>query len=157
MKKGNIFKTMISLALIACLLPMGSVNAEGEDTTPTTCYFQGNNNGLISFTCYGQLDGLNVRTQAGNNIQSISANIESIGDGGTVTVRVNVRVIDSTKSADYTVELYNTNTKIGEQQITIDGYVPDEPDPEPEEPDVPSTPTGNVFMITEELRFLRLR
>ena len=28
MKKGNIFKTMISLALIACLLPMGSVSAQ---------------------------------------------------------------------------------------------------------------------------------
>ena len=39
--------------------------------------------------------------------------------------------------------------EVASDTFTIDGYVPDEPDPEPEEPDVPSTPTGNVFMITE--------
>ena len=55
MKKGNIFKTMISLALIACLLPMGSVSAQdglttsdpvdtvdenGNESSEKACYYQ---------------------------------------------------------------------------------------------------------------------
>ena len=154
MKKGNIFKTMISLALIACLLPMGSVNADdGETGTSPACYFQGNSGNRITFNCYdsnlnSENSSFTAKIQVISNISSISVNSISVS-GGVVTVNTSVSR-DTSKPSSYRIELYNFGQLVGEETINIDAIINDPEEPEePEEPDVPSTPTGNVFMITE--------
>ena len=164
MKKGNIFKTMISLALIACLLPMGSVSAQdglttsdpvdtvdenGNESSEKACYYQRRSGNSYYYQCDNDIDEITVRARSVSNVNIISVNGPWI-ENGLLRVEVEASKQDPEKDGQYMIILQSKDSgEVASDTFTIDGYVPDEPDPEPEEPDVPSTPTGNVFMITE--------
>lgn len=149
MKKGNLLKTMLTGMLVLNMIPVGNVKATNGSGYEEVCYFQGKvNSGKYSFNCPGYGEGLTVRVKAIQNVTITSSNILYIGEEN-FEVSVGKSINDSTKNASFLIEIYDTNnSKIGSQEITIDGYTPEEPE-EPEEPDVPDTPMGNVFVITE--------
>ena len=165
MKKGNIFKTMISLALIACLLPMGSVSAQdglptsdpddtveenGNESSEKACYYQRRSGNSYYYQCDNDIDGITVRARSVSNVNIISVNGPWI-ENGLLRVEVEASKQDPEKEGQYMIILQSKNSgEVASDTFTIDAYVPDPEEPEePEEPDVPSTPTGNVFMITE--------
>ncbi len=165
MKKGNIFKTMISLALIACLLPMGSVSAQdglttsdpddtveenGNESSEKACYYQRRSGNSYYYQCDNDIDEITVRARSVSNVNIISVNGPWI-ENGLLRVEVEASKQDPEKEGQYMIILQSKNSgEVASDTFTIDAYVPDPEEPEePEEPDVPSTPTGNVFMITE--------
>ena len=165
MKKGNIFKTMISLALIACLLPMGSVSAQdglttsdpvdtvdenGNESSEKACYYQRRSGNSYYYQCDNDIGEITVRARSVSNVNIISVNGPWI-ENGLLRVEVEASKQDPEKDGQYMIILQSKDSgEVASDTFTIDAYVPDPEEPEePEEPDVPSTPTGNVFMITE--------
>lgn len=157
MKKGNLKKMMLAVLLTLAMMPVTALKAEDDSVESTYCSLQQQkvsaSKVTLTYKCYGLNGSKNVelRTDYGSNlsINNVSGpTLSSDGQKYTFT-------IDFTREDYYTNGTISTqlifldqNKSLSQNTISIKGYEEENDYPE-DEPIVPDTPLGNVFIITQ--------
>lgn len=155
MKKGKKIKAILAILLGLMLMPIHSIKAIDDKVDDEYCVLlsksQSTSFVTLKYKCYGidtnTLGSHNLRVSYNDGISvgnvSVSNNDQT---NSTITYKVNYTTESNSGGSFNTSLVTSDRTLLASETIRINGY---ESEPEIDEPDVPSTPLGNVFIITQ--------